>query len=185
MNQVTEKKHGLEIWVAPPVGNALKHFMSWLKSYAPRTRFSHADDGTTLLRQMSLLDNLLMALEEGVIEGTYREKETLLAERLEAQGLKGLASWFQNPRRQYEDLSSQERFVASVCHALLRPADRTFIDMEKVELDPLCLKQLQQVLLTKAQDRHIVVRLPESRVWYDLQLSEFTLSTEKNKALVG
>lgn len=185
MNQVTEKKHGLEIWVAPPVGNALKHFMSWLKSYAPRTRFSHADDGTTLLRQMSLLDNLLMALEEGVIEGTYREKEILLAERLEAQGLKGLASWFQNPRRLYQDLSSQERFVASVCHALLRPAERTFIDMEKVALDPLCLKQLQQVLLSKARERHIVVRLPEINGWYDLQLSEFSLSTDKLQVRVG
>lgn len=179
MNQVTEKKHGLEIWVAPQVGNALKHFMSWLKSYAPRTRFSHADDGTTLLRQMSLLDNLLMALEEGVIEGTYREKEILLAERLETHGLKGLASWFQNPRRLYQDLSSQERFVASVCHALLRPAERTFIDMHKIELDPLCLKQLQQVLLTKAHHRHIVVRLPEKSDWYDLQLSEFNILVDK------
>jgi hypothetical protein len=182
MNRPIEKKQGLEIWTAPADGNPLKHFMSWIKSHAPRSRFSNADDKTTLMRHMSLLDNLLMALEEGYIEGTYQDKESLLAERLEAQGLKELSSWFQDPRRHYEALSAQEKFIASVCHALLRPAERTFIDMEKVLLDPLCLKHLQQTLLLKSLERHIVVRLGVLDNWYELGLVEFSMANDKPKS---
>lgn len=157
MNRPTEHICALKLWPRDPGGNVLKQFLAWLKLQAPRARFSYAHQGTTLLRNLSLLDNLLMAFEEGDLPGTYLEREQFLAQKLEGQNLKGLASWFQNPRRYYTELTTQERFVASVCHALLRPAEKTLIDMDGVELEPLCLKQLQLVLQEKAAERLIVV----------------------------
>lgn len=174
MNRPPAHTCALLLWRRDPRGNVLKHFMGWIKTQAPRSRFSYAHQGTTLLRNLSLLDNLLMAFEEGELSGTYHERERTLALKLEAQNLKGLASWFQNPRRSYAELTPQERFVASVCHALLRPAERTLIDFEGVTLDPLCLRQLQQVLREKASERLIVVHAHAPEDWQELACAEFS-----------
>lgn len=165
MNRPLEHICALKLWPRDPRGNVLKQFLAWLKLQAPRARFSYAHQGTTLLRNLSLLDNLLMAFEEGELPGTYLEREQFLAQKLEASHLKALASWFQNPRRYYSELTTQERFVASVCHALLRPAEKTLIDMDGVELEPLCLKQLQLVLQEKAAERLIVVYGSDEAHW--------------------
>lgn len=174
MKRPSEHIRALKLWPRDPRGNVLKQFLAWLKLQAPRARFSYAHQGTTLLRNMSLLDNLLMAFEEGELAGTYLERERLLAQKFEVHNLKGLASWFQNPRRYYAELTPQERFIASVCHALLRPAEKTLIDMEGIELDPLCLKQLQQVLEEKAADRMIIIYGSDSAQWPAETSEEFS-----------
>lgn len=174
MNRPSEHIRALKLWPRDPRGNVLKQFLCWLKLQAPRARFSYAHQGTTLLRNMSLLDNLLMAFEEGELPGTYLEREHFLSQKLEAQNLKGLASWFKNPRRYYEELTPQERFVASVCHALLRPAEKTLIDMDGVELDPLCMKQLQLVLQEKAAERLIIIYASSDAHWTTDALEVFS-----------
>ena len=156
---------GLSLWIAQPGerGNALRHFVARLRGY--RARFSHASPDTTLHPELSLLDNMLMALEECAFEGPESAKEALLSERLEAQNLRALASWFQNPRRKVHELTAQERLVASVCHALLRRADASLIELTLQGLDPLCLQQLQKTLFLKSHQRHITVHLAHGEQW--------------------
>lgn len=166
---MSEKSHksGITLWIAPHAdqGNALKHFMGHLRFKGQRRSFSHADIHTTLHRGMSLVENLLMAAEETMLDESYDSKEAFLNARLENENLRVLASWFKNPRRQTEELSTQERFMASVCYAFLRPVDETFIDMSNIKLDPLCVGHLQKLIKEKAHTRHITVRLQDKSVW--------------------
>lgn len=160
-------KHGISLWIAPHAnqGNALKHFMGHLKLKSPRVRFSHADIHTTLHREMSLVENLLMAAEETMGDENYDVKVAFLNARLESENLRVLASWFKNPRRKTDELSQQEKFMAAVCYALLRPAEETFIDMSNVQLDPLCVAHLQKLVQDKSAGRHITVRLADKATW--------------------
>ncbi len=166
---MSEKPHktGITLWIAPHAdqGNALKHFMGHMRLQGPRLRFSHADVHTTLHRDMSLVENLLMAAEETMTTESYDTKESFLNARLESENLRVLASWFKNPRRKTEELSLQERFMASVCYAFLRPADVTFIDMGNVQLDPLCVGHLQKLVKEKSLTRLITVRLADKALW--------------------
>ena len=139
--------------------------MGHLRLQGPRMRFSHADFQTTLHRDMSLVENLLMAAEETMTSESYESKENFLNARLESENLRVLASWFKNPRRKIEELSIQERFMASVCYAFLRPGDVTFIDMGNVQLDPLCTAHLQKLVKEKSLTRHITVRLADKTAW--------------------
>lgn len=159
--------NGITLWIAPHAdqGNALKHFLGHLRLKGPRCRFSHADMNTTLHRDMSLVENLLIAAEETMIDESYEGQEAFLNARLESENLRVLASWFKNPRRKTEELSLQERFMATVCYAFLRPAEETFIDMSTVQLDPLCIAHLQKLIRERSQTRHITVRLSDKSVW--------------------
>ncbi len=159
---------GISLWITGPsaqTGNALKHLMGHLKLKNPRGRFSHADINTTLHRELSLVENFLLAAEETMHDETYDAKEAYLNARLEKENLRVLASWFKNPRRKASELTEQERFMASVCYALLRPAEETFIDMGQIVIDPLCLSHLQQLIQVKAAGRHITVRLQSKHSW--------------------
>lgn len=160
-------KIGISLWIAPAAnqGNALKHFMGHLKLRSPRARFSHADLHTTLHREMSLVENLLMAAEETMGDESYDVKLEFLNARLESENLRVLASWFKNPGRKTDELSQQEKFMAAVCYALLRPAEVTFIDMSAVQLDPLCVAHLQKIVQEKSNSRHITLRLAEKTSW--------------------
>ncbi len=164
---VLTPKTGISLWIAPHAsqGNALKHFMGHLKLKSPRARFSHADVHTTLHRELSIVENLLMAAEESLTDETYDVKEAILNSRLESENLRVLASWFKNPRRKTDELSAQEKFMAAVCFALLRPADETFIDMGQVSLDRLCVAHLQKLVQEKSHGRHITVRLGDKSSW--------------------
>jgi len=160
-------QHGISLWIAPHAnqGNALKHFMGHLKLKSPRARFSHADVHTTLHREMSVVENLLMAAEETMGDESYDVKVAFLNARLESENLRVLASWFKNPSRKMDELSQQERFMAAVCYALLRPAEVTFIDMSSVQLDPLCVAHLQKLVQEKSSSRHITILLADKASW--------------------
>lgn len=162
--------------------NPLKIYMAWLKKSGGKSFFSHADFQTTLHQELSVLDNLLLAIGDGSIDGTVAEKEAHLRWKLEAEGLKALASWFKNPHRRARDLSAQEAFVASVCHALLRPVEKVLIDMNQVQLDPLCANQIQKILRDKASSKHITVRLNDKTQWSEGFDEEFTHQLTKTQA---
>jgi hypothetical protein len=178
MFDLSNKKLGLSLWTSPIESNPLKVYMAWLKKTGQRSIFSHADYATTLHKELSLVENLILAIGEGSIEGNYFEKETYLNLKLEQEGLKPLASWFKNPRRKASELNPQEAFVASVCHALLRPTEKIFIDMNTVKLDPLCFGQIQKILKEKSLTRHITVRLFDKSSWSAGFDEEFILSTQ-------
>ncbi len=162
--------------------NPLKIYMAWLKKNGGKSYFSHADFQTTLHQELSVLDNLLLAIGDGSIDGTIVEKENHLRWKLESEGLKALASWFKNPHRRARDLSAQEAFVASVCHALLRPVEKVLIDMNQVQLDPLCAVQLQKILKDKSTEKHITVRLIDKGLWSEGFDDEFTYQISKTQA---
>ncbi len=145
--------------------NPLKIYMAWLRKNGGKAYFSHADSQTTLHQELSILDNLLLAIGDGSIDGTVGEKENHLRWKLESEGLKALASWFKSPHRKASELSPQEAFVASVCHALLRPVEKVLIDMNQVQLDPICANQLQKILKDKSLVKHITVRLTDKAQW--------------------
>ena len=163
---------GLCLWFTEKVSgqNALRHFMARLPT--PRTRFSHASPDTTLHPELTLLDNMLMALEETYFEGSDDAKEAFLCQRLADLNLRSLASWFQNPRRKMSELTPQERLVAAVCHALLKPVERSLIELTLPQLDPLCWDQLQQTINEKASMRHITVQLTPERQWLSGPVAE-------------
>ena len=143
--------------------NALKYFMASIRH--SRARFSHASRHTTLHPELSLIDNLLMAMEETDFQGSNSVKEAYISQRLERENLRSLASWFQNPRRPVNELTEQERLVAAICHALLRPAQMTLIEITMGSMDPLCFMQIQRTLIEKSAQRHITVHLAAELSW--------------------
>ncbi len=171
---------GLSLWVPEKDSqtNALKQYLAWLKTHGTRTRFSHAHPSTTLHLDLSVLDNLLMAIGEGSFEGSYFEKENFIKSRLDSLELRVLSSWFKDPRRKTQDLSHQERLVASVCYALLRESEAAFIDLTSSVIDPLCQIHLQQVLLKHAETRHVTVLLNEKGQWQEVFQDEFKLTPQ-------
>ncbi|MBY0515495.1 MAG: hypothetical protein K2P81_01205 [Bacteriovoracaceae bacterium] len=180
MSEQPTKKYGVSLWVAntPKESNALKDFMCWMRLNAPRVRFSHANQHTSLHTDLSITENLLLAAEEMTQYGSYHEKEAHLNERLEAEGLKILASWFKNPRRFTHELSVQEKTMASICFALLRPAEVTLVDLCGIELEPLCVAHLQKILEEKSQTRHITVRVSNSSLWEKFDHDQFENSSK-------
>jgi hypothetical protein len=182
MMQITSKMLGISLWTTPVESNPLKIYMAWLKKSGGRSFFSHADFQTTLHQELSVLDNLLLAIGDGSIEGNILEKENHLSWKLESEGLKALASWFKNPHRRARDLSEQEAFVASVCHALLRPVEKVLIDMNQVKLDPMCANQLQKILKDKSNVKHITVRVLDKTQWSEGFDEEFNHQPSKTHA---
>lgn len=128
------------------------------------------------------MDNLLLAIGDGSIDSPSSEKESHLNWKLESEGLKALAPWFKNPNRRARDLDPQEAFVASVCHALLRPVEKVLIDMGQVQLDPICSIQIQKALKEKSTLKHITVRLKDKSIWSEGFDEEFSLHTSKIQA---
>lgn len=182
MMQLSPKMLGISLWTSPTEANPLKIYMAWLKKSGGKSFFSHADFQTTLHQELSIMDNLLLAIGDGSIDGSTSEKESHLRWKLESEGLKALASWFKNPNRRARDLDPQEAFVASVCHALLRPVEKVLIDMGQVQLDPLCLMHVQKALKDKSALKHITVRLKDKSIWGEEFDEEFSHQSSKIQA---
>jgi len=175
MNE-SPKFSGVSLWSInrSTSGNALKCYLAHLKGKGPRARFSYADADTTLHRDLSLIDNLLMALGEPLNDESYESKLQFLNARLESLNLRSLASWFKDPRRKASELTPQERLVAAVCHALLMNAEDSFINLSGVTIEPMCWLHLQKIIKDKSQDRHITVGLVDKSLWksaHDYELS--------------
>ncbi len=168
---------GLARWQSSQEGNALKQILAWLKAQGLRPRFGHADPQTTLLPQLSVLDNLLLALEEGEVAGLEGEKTAVLHAHLEAQGLSGLMAWIPDWSRRARDLGPGEQCLAAICHALLRSTPLTVIELGHSALEALLTAQLKQVLQAKAKERHVLLVLSSPRGWEEVEV----LSTHRER----
>lgn len=166
---MTDYAHkGLVRWTPPPGGNPLRHILAWLKGQGLRPRFGHADPRTTLLPQLSLRENLLLALEEGEIAGPDAERDALLRGELERQGLAALMHWVPNWDRRPTELSPLELTIAAICHALLRDTPLTLIELPDVPFETLQLAQLKAALQSKGGERHILLVLGNESGWEEL-----------------
>ena len=166
-------KAKLNLWtISPHEGHPLRYFMAWRKRGRATGSFAYAQLDTTLHRDLSTVDNCLLAMNEPPSDAPHFEKEVYVRKAIEREGLNVLLPWFSLGKARAAGLTSQERAVAAICCALLSRSEATLIDLGKLALDELCLVQIKNVLRTHAQGT-IVIATQRPEDWTDLTQEYF------------
>lgn len=139
----------LQLWeTTSKEGNSLRVFMAWRKRYRAHGSFAYAHPETTLHRQLSTADNLLLALGEPSDGLSASEKDLFIRKVMEREGLSALLPWCEVGDLYPAGLTPQAKTIAAICCALLTRSQEVLIDLADSHLEDGCRTQLLQVLST-------------------------------------
>lgn len=162
----------LNLWITHPKdGNPLRLFLAWRKRCRTQGTFAYANHDTTLHRELSIVDNFMLAMGEPPMELPEHEKETFVRKCLEKQGLLVLTRWFALQTSSPTNMTIKERSMASICCALLAQADETLIDLSGMALDEMALKQTHSTLVQF--NRTIIIATTDETHWNKSQFNLF------------
>lgn len=159
--------------------NPLKQFLAWRRHHRSNGRFAYAHPETTLHRDLELRDNLLLALGESAQGMALLDKEQLVRKVLEREHLTALVHWPSASHTYASTLTTQQRAMASICHALVQRADQTLLDLRGVELTEFGLGQVKQVV--RARSGLVVIATHDASPWRDLGACAFDTASASLK----